>query len=69
MLGTRDRVQRKIEELASEKPTENRIPGESRLIIRQDRDEKVFPMPSAWVRSLLRGTPTNVSGWRRFVSL
>lgn len=63
MLGTRDRVLRKIEELASEKPTENRIPGESRLIIRQDRDEKVFPMPSAWVRSLLRGTDTDLIVW------
>lgn len=63
MLGTRDRVLRKIEELASEKPTENRIPGESRLIIRQGRDEKVFPMPSAWVRSLLRGADTDLIVW------
>ena len=63
MLGTRDRVLRKIEELASEKPTENRIPGESRLIIRQDRDEKVFPIPSAWVRSLLRGVDTDLIVW------
>jgi len=63
MLGTRDRVLRKIEELASEKPTENRIPGESRLIIRQDREEKVFPMPSAWVRSLLRGADTDLIVW------
>lgn len=63
MLGTRDRVLRKIEELASEKPTENRIPGESRLIIRQDREEKVFPMPSAWVRSLLRGADSDLIVW------
>lgn len=63
MLGTRDRVLRKIEELANEKPTENRIPGESRLIIRQDRDEKVFPMPSAWVRSLLRGADSDLIVW------
>lgn len=56
MLGTRERVSRLIEELAGDKPTESRIPGESRLIIRQDRDEKVFPMPSAWVRSMLRGS-------------
>jgi hypothetical protein len=63
MLGTRDRVLRKIEELATEKPTENRIPGESRLIIRQDRHEKVFPMPSAWVRSLLRGADTDLIVW------
>jgi hypothetical protein len=55
MMGSRDDVDQKIDELARETALSNRIPGETRpFLIRGNGNERTpFPMPSGWVRQLL----------------
>lgn len=51
MLGDLPRVQQQLEELKMEPPTETRVPGESRIEMKQEKNSILFPMPSAWTRN------------------
>lgn len=55
MMGSRDDVNHKIDELSRETALAHRIPGETRslLIMEGGNESKLFPMPSGWVRQLL----------------
>lgn len=55
MLGDKDQVARLLEELAREKPTEDRSRGEVRLRVRQAQNTATLPLPSAWLRNYLHG--------------
>lgn len=63
MMGSRDDVDHKIDELARETPPGNRIPGETRpFLIRGNGNETTpFPMPSGWVRQLLHEEERNLT--------
>jgi hypothetical protein len=61
MLGEMEQVSHLLEELAREKPTEDRSYGEARLPVTLRSEAKTFPMPSAWVRNYLRTTPGDLS--------
>jgi D-alanine-D-alanine ligase-like ATP-grasp enzyme len=55
MLGDKDHVAHLLEELAREKPTDERSRGEARLQVRHARQTLTLPMPSAWLRNYLHG--------------
>jgi hypothetical protein len=51
MMGDRDRVQHQLDELEREIPKESRVPGETRMEMRLEKQRTMFPFPAAWVRS------------------
>ena len=55
MMGSKDDIDHKIEELRRETAPANRIPGETRPLLTRGNvnDWVVFPMSSGWVRQLL----------------
>ena len=55
MMGSKEDVEHKIEELRRETAPANRIPGETRPLLTRGNvnDWVVFPMSSGWVRQLL----------------
>jgi hypothetical protein len=63
MMGSRDDVDHKIDELARETAPGNRIPGETRpFLVRGKGNERTpFPMPSGWVRQLLHEEERNLT--------
>jgi hypothetical protein len=63
MMGSRDDVDHKIDELGRETAPGNRIPGETRpFLIRGNGNERTaFPMPSGWVRQLLHEEERNLT--------
>ncbi len=62
MMGSKEDVQYKIEELAREKPASHRTPGETRPLLSRNNghDEMPFPMSSGWVRQLLHNEERNL---------
>jgi len=62
MMGSKEDVEHKIEELRRETAPANRIPGESRPLLTRGNvnDWVVFPMSSGWVRQLLHEEERNL---------
>ena len=61
MLGDKEQVAHLLNELARETPTEERSHGEARLSLTHRSDTKTFPMPSAWLRNFMRGSPGDLA--------
>ena len=63
MMGSRDDVDHKIDELARETAPSNRIPGETRPYLTRGNgnERQLFPMPSGWVRQLLHDEERNLT--------
>lgn len=61
MLGDKEQVAHLLNELARETPTEERSHGEARLSLTHKSDAKTFPMPSAWLRNFMRGSPGDLA--------
>lgn len=63
MMGSRDDVDHKIDELERETAPSSRIPGETRpfLMRGNGRERQLFPMPSGWVRQLLHEEERNLT--------
>lgn len=62
MMGSKEDVEHKIEELRRETAPANRIPGETRPLLTRGNvnDWVVFPMSSGWVRQLLHEEERNL---------